>query len=652
MCGISGILVRKSGAGLEAMACRMNDRLAHRGPDMAGEWIDADAGIALAHRRLSILDLSSEGAQPMHSASGRYVIVFNGEIYNFRALREDLISRGHHFRGSSDTEVLLGAIEQYGVVQAVRNCAGMFAFALWDRARRELHLFRDRIGKKPLYYGRAGGDFLFASELKAIMAASPIGLEIDRHALTSYLRHQYVPAPRSILRGFSKLPAGTYVIVTAEGVGDPQPYWSIADVAVESEKLPVPADEDSMLREVEDILRRAVRERLVADVPVGAFLSGGIDSSLVSALMSEEANRPVSTFTIGFEEPEFDESPHAERVAAAIGSRHHMVRMNAGAFLDTVPLLPDIYDEPFADPSAIPMFHIAKFARERVTVCLSGDGGDEMFGGYGRYQIASKLGQGISALPSWLRGTIAGGIGAISPAGWDKLFRYMPVGAGSALRGDMSGDRLHKLADLFRSEDVDKLYSNLTSVHQRPEQLVVEGVEQPGPRWPVLDDPLRQMMLIDCLRYLPDDILVKVDRATMAVSLEARAPLLDHRLIEYAWRIPPSMLVKNGKGKSPLHALFRRRLPADLADRPKRGFSVPVEQWLRGPLRRWAEELLDPALIRSQGLLRAEPVTRMWTEHQTGGRNWSFQLWTLLMFQNWHRHWQSSLAPSSASLVE
>jgi asparagine synthase (glutamine-hydrolysing) len=652
MCGISGLIAHRSSDALLTTARRMNDSLRHRGPDMADEWIDADAGIALAHRRLSILDLSPQGRQPMISASERYVICFNGEIYNYRALREDMIARGYHFAGGSDTEVLLATIEQYGIVRAAQGCAGMFAFALWDRTKRVLHLVRDRIGKKPLYYGWNGKAFLFASELKAIMAVCETGVEVDREALTAYLRHQYVPAPHSIMRGISKLPAGTHVMVTADGATDPCPYWSIEETAVAGQDDPFVANDGAMLDRVEDVLRRAVRERMVADVPVGAFLSGGIDSSLTSAIMQQESREPISTFTIGFEEPEYDESPHAEQVAKAIGSHHHMIRMSAAAFLDTVPQLPEIYDEPFADPSAIPMFHIARFAREKVIVCLSGDGGDESFGGYGRYQIAGKLGRGITVLPPWLRGSIAGGIDALSPAAWDRIFRYMPVSAGSALRGDMSGDRLHKLATLFRSENVEALYSNLTSVHPDPEALVIEGAEPQMSIQATLNDPLRQMMLIDSARYLPDDILVKVDRATMAVGLEARAPLLDHRLIELAWRLPTGALLRDGKGKWPLHALFQRHLPPTLADRPKRGFSVPIEQWLRGPLRRWAGALLDPDLIRLQGLIAPEPVSRMWAEHLSGNRNWSFQLWTLLMFQNWLRHWQPAFSSSDASLVE
>ena len=651
MCGIAGVLARRPAPELFAIARRMNDSLRHRGPDMSGEWTDPDAGIALAHRRLSIVDLSPEGKQPMTSAGGRYVVSFNGEIYNHQAIREDLVARGHQFRGRSDTEVLLAAIEQYGVVEAIRASAGMFAFALWDRDRRELHLLRDRLGKKPLYYGWCGGHFVFASELKAIMAVPGFDLEIERAALASYMRHQYVPAPMSILRGLHMLPAGTQLVATLDGSGEPCPYWSIDEIARQGAQCPVAGSENSILDAIDDRLRLAVRERIVADVPVGAFLSGGIDSSLVSAMMQRESQRPIKTFTIGFEEPEFDESEHAAAVASAIGSEHHMLRLSADTFLSTIERLPEIHDEPFADPSAIPLYHIARYARERVTVCLSGDGGDELFGGYGRYQIAARLGRGIRMFPPWLRNMMADGIDTISPAVWDRLFRYLPMSAGNGLRGDLSGDRVHKLAALFRSRDADALYAMLTSVHEQPERLVLGSRETVAPSEPLLADGLRQMMLVDTKRYLPDDILVKLDRVTMAVGLEARAPLLDHRLVEYSWRLPSDMLLRNGRGKWPLHELFRRYLPAELADRPKRGFSVPIAIWLRGPLRRWAEQLIDPERLRADGLLAVAPVSKMWAEHISGERNWASQLWTILMFQSWKLHWQKAITSADSPSV-
>ena len=651
MCGISGVLADRPGSELLFIARQMNDSLSHRGPDMSGEWTDPSAGIALAHRRLSILDLSPDGRQPMESRTGRYVITFNGEIYNHRSLRAELMASGHRFRGGSDTEVLLAILEQRGLPNALRVCDGMFAFALWDRVQRTLHLVRDRLGKKPLYYGWRGPYFVFASELKAFMAVPMLDASIDRGALTSYLRHQYVPGPCSILQGIRKLPAGTHVGVTLEGTGQPTSYWSMHDVA-EQQNGPVgPTDEARLIDDLDRIFQRAVADRMIADVPVGAFLSGGIDSSLVSAVMQRGTETPIDTFTIGFDEPEFDESPQAAAVAQAIGSRHHMVRMSADSFLETVPTLPQIYDEPFADPSAIPMLHIARYARERVTVCLSGDGGDEMFGGYGRYQIASRLGQGIERYPAWLRHACAGAIDRVSPQMWDRLFHCLPSGAGDNLRGGMSGDRMLKLAALVRSGNAGSLYRSMTSVHDRPETLVLGGIEATDPIESGISDPLRQMMLIDTLRYLPDDILVKVDRATMAVGLEARAPLLDRELVEYSWRLPRELLVRNGRGKWPLHSLFRRYLPAELADRPKRGFSVPIESWLRGPLRGWAEDLLDPDALAADGFLAGAPVRKLWREHLEGHRNWSFQLWSILMFQSWKRHWQSSLDAASARKV-
>lgn len=640
MCGISGVIARRSPDELRAIVWRMNLALRHRGPDMADEWVDGDAHIALAHSRLSILDLSPDGLQPMASASGRYVVSYNGEIYNHRELRAELVAKGHRFRGGSDTEVLLAAIEQFGLIDAVRKCAGMFAFALWDREVRELWLVRDRLGKKPLYYGRHEGAFLFASELKAFMTLPGVGMAIDRSALIGYLRNQYVPAPQSILSGIGKLPPGTCLRVTADRVGEPEAYWSIDEVACQGARAPAPASEDALLDELEDLVRGAVRNRMVADVPIGAFLSGGIDSSLVSALMQQEAGQPVKTFTIGFEEPEFDEAPQAQAVAEALGTDHHTVRLRADDFLGTVPVLPEIYDEPFADPSAIPVFHLARFARDHVTVCLSGDGGDELFGGYGRYRIASRLGN----IPLLLRNVIAGGIGTIPAAVWDRALRFMPIGSGADLRGDLSGDRMQKLAALLRSETMDQLYRKMTSVHDHPERLVTGGVELADSLHVPIADPWRRMMLVDSRRYLPDDILVKLDRATMAVGLEARAPLLDHGLVEAAWRIPTRTMLRDGRGKWPLRALLSRHLPQALIDRPKRGFSVPVAAWLRGPLRAWADELLAPEALRADGLFNATIIEKTWAEHLSGSRDWSFQLWTLLTFQNWLAYWRMSLA--------
>ena len=617
---------------------RMNRSLHHRGPDMGDEWVDAEGQVALGHRRLAIVDLSLDGLQPMASASGRYMLSYNGEIYNFRKLKAQLAPH-QDFRGGSDTEVLLAAIEHWGLTSAVRRCAGMFAFALWDRQRRELHLVRDRLGKKPLYFGMHEGKFLFASELKAIIAASHGGMAVDRDALISYLRHQYVPAPQSILSGISKLPQGTCLRVTADEIGTPVPYWSLDAVASTSAGKSAPQSESALLDVLEAEVRGAVRRRMIADVPIGAFLSGGIDSSLVSAIMQQEAPQPISTFTMSFDEPEFDEAPQASAVAQAIGTQHHAIRLGADDFLDTVPALPEIYDEPFADPSAIPVYHLARFAREHVSVCLSGDGGDELFAGYGRYRIAHRLG----TIPRPLRSVLAASIDSVPPALWGHILRLAAIGAGADLRGDLTGDRMRKLAVLLRSVSFDELYRKMTSVHERPEELVISGreiVERAG-RAP--SDKWRRMMLCDGQRYLPDDILVKLDRATMAVALEARAPLLDHRLVEAAWSMPIEILQRDGRGKWPLRALLARHIPQELIDRPKRGFSVPIATWLRGPLRGWAENLLATDLLLADGLLNPVPIRRTWAEHLSGARDWSFQLWTILTFQNWLAHWRSSL---------
>lgn len=644
MCGISGVLARRAPAELRSLVVRMNATLHHRGPNMGDEWADDDGEIALGHRRLAIIDLSLDGLQPMASASGRYILTYNGEIYNFQELRAELAPH-HTFRGGSDTEVLLAAIEHFGLTMAVQRCAGMFAFALWDRHRRELHLVRDRLGKKPLYYGVHEGKFLFASELKAIMACSQFGMEVDQSALVSYLRHQYVPAPHSILSGIRKLPAGTYLRVSADEVGEPVPYWSVEDVARTSARACEVHDQSAVLENLEAEVRRAVRRRMIADVPVGAFLSGGIDSSLVTAIMQEESARPISTFTIGFDEPGFNEAPHAHAVAQAIGTQHHVVGVRADDFLSTVTALPEIYDEPFADPSAIPLYHLARFASAHVSVCLSGDGGDELFAGYGRYRIAHRLG----SIPGPLRNVLAAGIRAVTPAAWDQLLRLVPTGAGADLRGGLSGDRMHKLANLLRSASLDELYFKLTSVHEAPQEVATCGLEVAPRALPALRDTWRGMMLCDAQRYLPDDILVKLDRATMAVGLEARAPLLDHQVLEAAWRVPIEIMMRDGRGKWPLRALLARHLPVELIDRPKRGFSVPIAEWLRGPLQDWADKLLSTDLLLADGLLNPAPIRQKWSEHLSGHRDWSFQLWTILTFQSWLARWRASFTNQTTS---
>lgn len=649
MCGIAGLWDRRlrgEGAALAGIAGAMTARIRHRGPDSDGFWTDEATGLAFGHRRLSILDLSPEGHQPMVSPGGRFVISYNGEIYNFPAVRDELRALGATFRGHSDTEVLVTAIERFGLRPTLDRVAGMFAFSLWDRRERRLHLVRDRLGKKPLYFGWLGEALVFGSELKAIAAHPDFAPVLDRDALTVFFRHQYIPAPWSIWRGIHKLPAGTMLSLDLDRVtpGEPltdriESYWSaraIAEAAATPSSLPPEEAVDAL----EVRIGEAVAERMVADVPIGALLSGGIDSSVIVALMQQRSSRPVKTFTIGFEESFYDEADAARAVATHLGTEHHELRISPADTLATIPALSHIYDEPFADPSAVPTLHVARLARSAVTVCLSGDGGDEVFAGYGRYALAARLGRGVDALPLWLRRAAAGAIRGVPAGAWDVVLRPFGGHAVGGLRGGHSGDRLHKMADMLAVADRDALYRALMSLTQRPADWVRDGTEPASVFTdPALardiPDPIRRMMYLDTVTYLPDDILVKVDRASMAVSLEARAPLLDHRVVEFAWTLPVGLLRRDGAGKWPLRRIFDRHLPPELGQRPKQGFGMPVGEWLRGPLRDWAEALFDPGRIVAEGYLRAEPIRRMWDAHLTGARNFGIQLWTVATFQAW-----------------
>lgn len=641
MCGFAGILEATPGPGLEATVGAMSATLRHRGPDDDGVWVDAAAGIGLGSRRLAIVDLSASGHQPMVSPSGRYVIAYNGEIYNHTAMRRELEGSGSRFRGRSDTEVLLAAIDRWGLRGALQRSNGMFAFALWDRRRRELSLARDRLGEKPLYYGFVGKGLAFGSELKALRAHPAFSAVVDRQALASFLRYKYVPAPHSIFRGIRKLPPGSFVSLgsDASALPDPVRYWSMEDVVERGTAEASTMDADEGAERLDSLLRDAVRIRMEADVPLGAFLSGGIDSSTIVALMQAQSTDPVRTFTIGFHDATYDEAEHARRVAAHLGTDHTELYVTPDQAMATIPRLAEIYDEPFADSSQIPTFLVAQLARRSVTVSLSGDGGDEVFGGYNRYVWLPKVWRRFGRLPSGLRTALGAALLAVPPRGWDVVGRAVSPLLTTRLRQRNQGEKIHKLALSLRGANADAMYRALVSHWQDPSGLVLGGEPEAvtdtedGLR-PDLGLPAR-MMYLDSVTYLPDDILTKLDRATMAVSLEARVPYLDHRVVASAWGLPLHMKVGDGGGKRILRRVLNRYVPLELVDRPKWGFGIPLGTWLRGPLRDWAESLLAEDRLRSEGFLRPEPVRRAWRDHLAGRRNRQYEIWDVLMFQAW-----------------
>lgn len=658
MCGFVGVLCADGATDDQVAAVqRMSARLRHRGPDDDGSWHGAMGEAVLGHRRLAILDLTAEGHQPMQSPSGRYVLAFNGEIYNFRGLRSELEAAGARFRGHSDTEVLLRGVEEWGLADTLRRSAGMFALALWDRKSATLQLARDRMGEKPLYYGWSGRSFVFGSELKALRAHPDWRGVIDRDVLALYLRHGYVPAPYSIYRGISKLLPGTIVTVTDPPVGattEPVPYWSVRDAAERGMATPLRGGDDASVAELENVLGDVVGEQMLSDVPLGAFLSGGVDSSTIVALMQARSSRPVQTFTIGFHEAGFNEAEFAGAVARHLGTDHTELYVTPEEAMAVIPRLASIYDEPFGDSSQIPTCLVAALARRQVTVALSGDGADELFGGYNRYVHAERLWNRAQRLPSGARRALAGALRAVPSTGWDAIFR----GAGSVLpaarRVPQPGDRVHKLARLLGVGSAAEMYSEFFSLWSDPSQAIPSTAERgtiidDPSRWPEVDSHVLRAMFLDQVTYLPDDILVKVDRATMAVSLESRAPFLDHRVVELAWRMPLELKVRGGQGKWALRQVLYRHVPRELIERPKMGFAVPVDRWLRGPLRAWAEELLDAGRLAREGFFAPDVIRRKWLEHLSGAQNWSAQLWPVLMFQAWLD--QEVALPAAESMI-
>lgn len=641
MCGMTGFWQPNGSADqLAPRAQSMADRIAHRGPDDHGVWVDTDSGIALAHRRLSILDLSPAGHQPMPSGSGRWQVVYNGEIYNHLDLRRELESANEAptWRGHSDTETLLACVEAWGVEQTLKRSVGMFALALWDRERRELWLARDRLGEKPLYYGWQGETFLFGSELKALRAHPSFNAAVDRGALALLLRHNYVPDPHSIYQGIHKLPPGTWLKLSV-GQREVQPvaYWSLAEVAERGTANLFTGSDVEAVDAVERVLGAAVRGQMVADVPLGALLSGGIDSTLVTALMQANSSRPVRTFTIGFHEKEYDEAGYAHQTAAHLGTEHTELFLSGRDAMEQIPALPQMYDEPFADSSQLPTHLVMKLARHHVTVALSGDAGDEFFGGYNRYFLGPKVWRRIGWMPASARRTVGRALTALPAATLNRLLGVPGRLAGIAL----PGDKAHKLGRRLRDVgSMDDLYVGLVTEWPDAAGMVVNGVIPPNlldqrECWPRLADPVSRMMALDALTYLPGDILTKVDRASMAVSLETRAPFLDRDVVEFAWTLPLHMKLRDGKGKWLLRQLLDRHVPRALIERPKQGFGIPLDQWLRGPLREWAEALLAEGRLRQEGYFDPAPIRAAWTRHVRGEASYGYRLWSVLMFQAW-----------------
>ncbi|WLA54604.1 MULTISPECIES: asparagine synthase (glutamine-hydrolyzing) [Bradyrhizobium] len=640
MCGISGIWERDGCTlqDLKRRASAMTQTLSHRGPDDSGVWLSEQAGIAFGQRRLAIIDLSSLGHQPMVSANGRYTITFNGEIYNFRELKAELDRCGVQFRGHSDTEVVVEGFAQWGVKSTIARLNGMFAIAAWDAGERQLFLARDRMGEKPLYWAIFDGLVLFGSELKALRAHPGWKPSLNRGAIAAFLRQGYVPGPFTIYEGVYKLPPAGFVKIPRGGGPEVGAYWDLADVVSQGQRSTLRADEEGLVDELEALLHDAVSRRMIADVPLGAFLSGGYDSSTVVALMQKASLRPVRTFTISFENPAFDEAKHAEAVARHLGTDHTTFPVSGADALDVVPKLAEMYDEPFADPSQIPTHIVSALTRKRVTVALSGDGGDELFSGYGRYQSTADVWRSRAKIPLALRRLVSSSICAVPPSTYDSIARHAPY----FWRVPRVGKKAHRLAQILSMSSIGSVYYEVFSQNQ--DKLVKGSQEVRTACWDqdlevLLPDPVDRMRYLDMCTYLPDDILTKVDRASMAVALEVRVPLLDHRVVEWVWRLPSS---QNARARRPKHLLRRvlaRHVPDKLVERPKMGFGVPLADWLRGPLRDWAEDLMSETSLGAGDVFYVEAIRSLWAEFLSGDSERDFLIWNILMFQAWHRRW-------------
>ena len=642
MCGIAGIvqLSRSSSADeLGNIARSMDLCLEHRGPDGHDVWIDASVGIALVHRRLAIVDLSPAGHQPMHSADGRYVISYNGEVYSHRELRAEMEAAGHVFRGHSDTEIILESIAERGIVPTVSRLIGMFAIAVWDKKDRTLSLVRDRLGIKPIYWARFDGLFIFGSELKALRQHPGWTPRIKTQAVASFMRHNYVPAPHTIYHDVYKLEPGTILTLPWRGEPKLEKFWDARQVALTGIQNPLDESDAALTDRLETLLIDAIGKRMMADVPLGAFLSGGIDSSTVVALMKAANSGPVKTFSIGFEQAGFNEAPYAAAIARHLCTDHTELMVTPREALDVVPKLAEMFDEPFADSSQIPTYLVSAMTRKHVTVALSGDGGDELFAGYNRYQMTSRSWRMLSMMPAPLRKAAASAVTLLSADRWDRLLSDLP----RKLLPPQPGDKIHKAASVLGLKDGNAVYRRLIS-HWDPASLMPGVQETRGALWDqsvteAFPNLLDRMQYLDLVTYLPDDILTKVDRTSMAVGLEARVPLLDHRVVELAWRLPQSVKIRGGVTKWLLRQVLYRHVPKELVERPKMGFGVPLGEWLRGPLRDWAENLLSEKSLQDSGCFNVALVRRYWSEHLSEQRNWQYLLWDVLMFEAWRARW-------------
>ena len=644
MCGIAGFFGENKNFHINSQntIVDMISAIRHRGPDDEGFWHESEFNVCFGHRRLSIVDLSSHGHQPMVSYSDRYVIVFNGEIYNHLLLRENLKSSGVDiaWRGHSDTETLLACIDTWGLEKTIKKCSGMFAIALFDKKDNSIYLVRDRMGEKPLYYGVQNGVFLFGSELKALKKHPAFQGEIDRNSLALQLKYNYIPTPYSIYKDIKKLIPGTILKVDAsnkhaniEAIGSPIAFWSLKEVAINAQSNIYTGNAIEAVNDLDKLLSQSVKGQMEADVPLGAFLSGGIDSSLIVSLMQSQSLSPVETFSIGFEEEGYNEAVYAKQIAQHLDTKHTELYVSAQDAMNVIPKLSSLYDEPFSDSSQIPTYLVSAMTKESVTVSLSGDAGDELFGGYNRYIWTRKIWNKVKYMPPSVRSFIAWGMISVSPMVWNKILRQI-------VSMPLPGDKIHKLANLLPSKSAEDFYFHLIS-HWHDVNNVVIGAKCSVA--PVVSSSTRldlggieqNMMYLDSISYLPDDILTKVDRAAMGVSLETRIPFLDHHVVEFAYQLPLSMKIQNGESKWILKQVLDKYIPRELMERPKMGFGVPIDSWLRGPLRDWAESLLDESRLKQEGFFHAEPIRQKWNEHLSGSRNWQHHLWDVLMFQSW-----------------